>query len=315
MEQRKQHTDKIIKAIKEELKKSDLTNHKEGLCVIVTGSYGRDEASDISDMDWFLVIDETKIELTEEIKCSILKNVDSIINKFVAKDTGSTDTFASLIQTSDLLENYGGDKETNQAFTRRMLYLLESKSLYNDEMYVELKNKIVELYIKDSVSDHNLSQFLLNDIIRYYRTICTDYEFKVNEQDKSWGVRKIKLRFSRKILYFSGLIMVAKTCSLSRSKKIEETLSLLDLPPIARIKSICGEVQSKEMLVYYSQFLEEISKPEVRESMDDINRKNRNENDDYRSLKNMSQHFNWELEKMFVSTFPSSHPIHAALLF
>lgn len=315
MEQRKKHTDKIIKKIKEELKKSALITHKEGLCVIVTGSYGRDEASEASDMDWFLVIDETKIKLTEEEKESILTNVASIINESVEINTGSTNTFASLIQISDLLENYGGDKETNQGFTRRMLYLLESKALYNDEMYIELKKKIVELYIKDSVSDHNLSRFLLNDIIRYYRTICTDYEFKVNEQDKSWGVRKIKLRFSRKILYFSGLIMVAKTCSLSRSEKIEETFSLLTLPPIARIKNICGEVQSEKMLEYYDEFLEEISNPEVRKSLDKINRENRNKNDKYRSLKNMSQHFNWELEKMFISTFPSSHPIHAALLF
>lgn len=177
------------------------------------------------------------------------------------------------------------------------------------------KRQIVELYIKDSVSDHNLSKFLLNDIIRYYRTICTDYEFKVNEQEKSWGVRKIKLRFSRKILYFSGLIMVAKTCSMSRDNKIEETLTLLSLPPIARIESICGKVKSEEMLTYYSEFLDEISKPEVRKSMDKITRENRNENNEYRSLKNMSEHFNWELEKMFISTFPSSHPIHAALLF
>ncbi|MCK5311806.1 MAG: hypothetical protein KAJ62_06835, partial [Desulfobacteraceae bacterium] len=230
-------------------------------------------------------------------------------------ENGGTGTFGSLISISDLLENYGGDIETNQAFTRRMLYLLESKALYNDEMYDVLKKKIVELYIKDSVSDHNLSRFLLNDIIRYYRTICTDYEFKVNEQEKNWGVRKIKLRFSRKILYFSGLIVVAKTCSLSRINKIDETLNLLSLPPIARIEDICGKEQSKEMLSFYSQFLNEISKPSVRESLNKINRENRNDNVEYRSLKNVSQHFNWELEKMFIATFPLSHPIHAALLF
>lgn len=315
MELRKKHTEQTILSIQEKLKNSDLVNHKDGLSVIVTGSYGRDEASEISDMDWFLVVDEAKTNLDKEEEKLILENVNSIINEFVPKETGGTNTFASLIKTSDLLGNYGGDIETNQAFTRRMLYLLESKALYNDEMYNELKKQIVELYIKDSVSDHNLSKFLLNDIIRYYRTICTDYEFKVNEQEKSWGVRKIKLRFSRKILYFSGLIMVAKTCSMSRDNKIEETLTLLSLPPIARIESICGKVKSEEMLTYYSEFLDEISKPEVRKSMDKITRENRNENNEYRSLKNMSEHFNWELEKMFISTFPSSHPIHAALLF
>ncbi len=109
--------------------------------------------------------------------------------------------------------------------------------------------------------------------------------------------------------------MVAKTCSLSRNKKIDKTLELLSLPPIARIEKICGEAQSQEMLTYYSKFLDEISKKSVRESLDKITRENRNENVEYRSLKNVSQHFNWELEKMFISTFPLSHPIHAALLF
>jgi len=315
MQKRKEYTDEILISIKDSLEKSVLTKYQKNLCVIVTGSYGRDEASEASDVDWFLVINEKKNGLESDEKQSILDTVHSIMGEHVQKETGGTGTFASLISISDLLENYGGDIETNQAFTRRMLYLLESKALYNNEIYDELKKDIVELYIKDSVSDHNLSRFLLNDIIRYYRTICTDYEFKVNEQEKSWGVRKIKLRFSRKILYFSGLIVVAKTCSLSRNEKIAETLKLLSLPPIARIESVCGKAQSQEMLTYYSYFLDEISKPSVRESLDKINRKNRNSNDEYRSLKNVSQHFNWELEKMFISTFPLSHPIHAALLF
>ncbi len=314
MKERKKYTDTVLTSIKDSLK--NLVSDKyPDICVIVTGSYGRDEASEASDMDWFLVVDESKTELDKDEKQSILDTVDSIVGEHVRKETGETGTFESLIPVSDLLENYGGDKETNQGFTRRMLYLLESKALYNDEMYRALKKQIVELYIKDSVSDHNLNQFLLNDIIRYYRTICTDYEFKVSEQGKSWGVRKIKLRFSRKILYFSGLIMVAKTCSLSKNKKIEATLNLLRLPPIARIQNICGEDQSQEMLTCYSQFLDEISKPSVRESLDKITRKNRNSNEEYRNLKNLSQHFNWELEKMFISTFPLSHPIHAALLF
>ncbi|WP_162047941.1 nucleotidyltransferase domain-containing protein [Vibrio taketomensis] len=218
MEQRRNYSEELVGAIKKELDNAELGDE---LCVVVTGSFGRNEASPESDMDWFIFADKV---FKDDEKQAYLDKVTEVVNNRVAKNAGSTGTFESIVTRNDMLENYGGDKETNQAFTRRMLYLLESKCLYNDSLYESLKREILEKYIKESVSDHNLNRFMLNDIIRYYRTICTDYEYKVNEDGKSWGVRKIKLRFSRKLLYFSGLIAVASTCSLSRKEKIERTL-------------------------------------------------------------------------------------------
>jgi hypothetical protein len=215
-----------------------------------------------------------------------------------------------------LLINFGGDKETNQDFTRRMLYMLESKWLFNEEQYVSLKKTILEKYIKADLLDSSLNRFMLNDVIRYYRTICTDYEYKVHENGKSWGVRKIKLRFSRKLLYFSGLITIASTSNFSRENKIAKTLSFLDLTPVERIRFILGEQQTKKMIGYYKDFLDEISQDSVRDSLNSINdRSQRKENFEYQHLKNLSQHFNWELEKCFSQEFPPSHPIHAALVF
>lgn len=309
MEQRRNYSEELVGAIKKELDNAELGDE---LCVVVTGSFGRNEASLESDMDWFIFADKV---FTDNEKQAYLDKVTEVVNNRVAKNAGSTGTFESIVTRNDMLENYGGDKETNQAFTRRMLYLLESKCLYNDSLYESLKREILEKYIKESVSDHNLNRFMLNDIIRYYRTICTDYEYKVNEDGKSWGVRKIKLRFSRKLLYFSGLIAVASTCSLSRKEKIERTLEYLALTPIDRIVRIIGQNQSEKMLAHYSMFLNEISNEKVRESLDKISRETRHDIEDYRRLKNLSQHFNWELEKCFLNEFPQSHPIHAALVF
>jgi UTP:GlnB (protein PII) uridylyltransferase len=84
MEKRKKYTDKILKYIKEKLKSSDLAKYQH-LCVVVTGSYGRDEASTVSDMDWFLVVDEKKVNLNENEKKLILGTVSSIIGEYVDK--------------------------------------------------------------------------------------------------------------------------------------------------------------------------------------------------------------------------------------
>lgn len=69
------------------------------------------------------------------------------------------------------------------------------------------------------------------------------------------------------------------------------------------------------MMCLYSEFLQLISEPAIRASLDSVKRENRNENDDYRRLKNLSEHFNWEMEKCFKQGFSPSHPIHAAMIF
>ncbi|MGD8118861.1 hypothetical protein [Vibrio sp. TRT 29B02] len=314
MEKRKVYSEQVVTNIRTKLNsclKDDPFSSLD-ISVIVNGSFGRNEASEVSDMDWFIV---AKSKLDSSTTEQLRETVHNIVTSFVPKNCGNTGTFGGVVTEDELLENFGGDVDTNQKFTRRMLLLLESKWLFNEELYSYIKNEVLSKYIKEGVPDSGLNRFILNDVIRYYRTICTDYEYKVYEDGKKWGVRKIKLRFSRKLLYFSGLLTVADTASLSRNLKIEKTASLLDLSPIDRIIKILGESETSKMMEFYYEFLDKISEESIRNSLDSVERENRNENDDYRYLKNLSEHFNWEMEKCFYQKFPPSHPIHAAMIF
>lgn len=300
---------KKIALISHDLEKN-LSN--ENITIITTGSYARGEANELSDIDFFVIVKNNESELLYDEKETILQ----IIKKYIAKDVGDTGTFGTeAVETfENLLTNIGGDKDDSAKFTRRMLFLLESKPLYNNELYTQAKNKLIERYIDKQITTEQLTRFLLNDFIRYYRTITTDFEYKVNEAGKSWGLRNIKLTYSRKILYFAGVLAVAQTYNKHQDDKIKTLQELLELTPIERIQNICNE-KADDALNFYDKFLSKISQKKVRDELEQVSKDKREDNTKYRELKDKSKEFSQELQQILENTYNKKHPIHNALLF
>lgn len=293
-------------------------------CIVTTGSYARDEASEASDLDCFIItIDKIDEKYFHTESGSIKSNtefkdlINEIVKRYVKKEAGDTGTFGlqAIVKLNELTTNIGGTKDSNIQFTRRMLFLLEGKCLYNDELFNNFRKKLIEEYIKPTVSDHQLSRFFLNDIIRFYRTMTTDFEHKVSEKGKSRGVRNIKLTFSRKLLYFGGVITVAETAQKTRNIKITETIKLLDMSPLERIKYI-STYRVDKVFKSYDYFLEKISDSEIRTKLDKANIENSAEKNPaiFRELKNESKHFSWALASLLKQTYDKTHPIHHALI-
>ena len=180
----------------------------------------------------------------------------------------------------------------------------------------DFRRKILERYIWEGMKDHQLALFLLNDIIRYYRTIAVDYEFKTygSEDPKPWGIRNIKLVFSRKLLYASGLFSIAMTADRERNVKISVLEELFSLPVIERMKSICGESELYPALRSYNIFLEMLADSEVQDRLNKLQHSNR-EDLLFRELKNEGHQFTRQLLKLFENTFDSTHPIRRAVVF
>ncbi|MDQ0469570.1 hypothetical protein QO011_002586 [Labrys wisconsinensis] len=240
--------------------------------------------------------------------------VEKTIAGIVPIEPSPSGAFAKHVMRSDMLKNLGGENDTNHTLTRRLLLLLEGEWLVNPAEFKLLRREIIKIYVKATRRDHQLALFLLNDIIRYWRTMTVDYMYKTTEDQKPWAIRNIKLTFSRKLLYASGVFSVGMTANRSEEAKVDILENLFDLPVIDRMIDICGASRAKRVLESYDLFLENLEKSKVREELKVI-KPGDHENIIFRKLKNEGHHFTRSLMNLFEETFHSTHPIRRAMMF
>lgn len=284
-----------------------------GEIVLTCGSYARRESSAESDLDFFVISSQAAKNASDLQWFEKLRNA---IGEIVHTEPAEGGAFAKVETLDSMIHDIGGENDSNAKITRRMLFLLEGEWLFNQEGLKGIRKKILERYIGEGISDHQLALFLLNDVIRYYRTMAVDYENKTSEGEnpKPWGIRNIKLIFSRKLLYASGLFSIGRTADRSRDQKIKILETLFDMPVIDRMAFICSEPKMQPLLACYDRFLAQLENPDTRNLLKMLGRDQR-ENATFRELKNEGHNFTRELMKLFEATFDSTHPIHRAVIF
>lgn len=283
----------------------------EDVTVLTFGSYARRDASSQSDID-YLVVRRDGVVINEE-KMSQIQN---IIADIVPIDPAYDGAFGGAVEYGELLTNLGGNDDTNTNLTRRLLLLLEGEWLANEEGFGLLRTSLLEKYVKATPREGQLALFLLNDIIRYWRTMTVDYMYKTTESSnpKPWAIRNIKLSFSRKLMYASGLFSVGKTLDKNEAEKVLILKELFDLPVVERMEHICGKENMRKVLMIYEKFLEKMECEKNRDILKSIETSDHN-NVFFRELKDDSHTMTDELINLFNVTFDESHKIHRSVLF
>ncbi len=278
----------------------DLRPARPGVSTCVFGSWARGELTDGSDDDWAILVDYPFATDDPDVR----SEVSAAASELGVGDQhpGAQDVFGVAFDVTELVKNIGLDADTNTNLTRRMLLLLESRELHGDVRRQAIA-EVLSRYIK-AVKPYRPPRFLLNDLVRYWRTICVDFEGKGarSGDDPKWATRNAKLRTSRKLLFAGGLVTVL-LCHLKDDVEMSGFLTRwFEAAPSDRLAAAflyAGvEEAGARALAAYDRWLELIGDRGVREALQAVSFDTRDESELFETIRNIGIDFQAGLDAL-----------------
>lgn len=270
----------------------------------VNGSYARREATKGSDIDLVFLTKESDTSAVEEKQDEFRELLEADLDLRLPASGGVFDNPL----TEEKICEIGGQADSNETLTRRMLLLLEGEWVFNESGFHDTRDRLLNEYLHHEPQEDKICMFLLNDMIRYWRTICVDLEHKVRADKKPRDIRLIKLRFSRMLLYASGVLAIGQGYGLSCEEKLDSLHTLLGTYPIDRIQSIVGE-KAEPVLDLYARFLEALDTRAIRRALEE-----HQDTPEFRELSDRAGLFRDGLHCLFQGHFRYDNPTIRALL-
>lgn len=317
----RERTEEVIDRLSVAL--SDL--HDANCSVVVTGSLGRAEATEGSDADWVLLVDGP----SDPEHAILAREIEGRVRAIVPKEVGPTGTFGNIVASHELVHHIAGTRDSNENLTRRILILSESRALTNPVVRERIIRNILARYVLHDRSVRSRSgrrqvvpHFLLNDVVRYWRTMASDYASKMWERSRQgWGIRNVKLRFSRKLLFIWGLLAafageLFAPPELHQVENDEQYFLMLadlirsqtDVSPLellARVVLDAGDDDvADDLFSSYDQFLHALADPDSRTSLEAVRFEDALDDPTYAGLRDVSQRFRRGATRLFFDVHP-----------
>lgn len=252
------HSETKIDDLRSSFAKSGEISGFPHVAIYCAGSYARLEASSFSDIDLFFVSQRDKEEYTDGYNVPMIRMMSNVIR--IGDSLGfpkfSNDgQYLKILHVSEILDNLGGNLDDyKNHFTARLLMMLESNPIFDDESYNRIINLIVESYFRDYPGhEENFRPiFLINDIIRFWKTLCLNYENKRNQRDvtddkKIWQkIRNFKLKYSRLLTCYAS---IAYLCSIDVPITQKHVVDMINMTPSNRLRSVMIGVPSAQSAI------------------------------------------------------------------
>ncbi len=214
-----------------ETRLSSIVNDKP-LAIYVTGSFGRLEARfpKGSDLDLFFLYgpDDRSREqerLPQLTWFEVAGELIRIARELEFEEFSRDGAFLQAHNVWHIGRQLGSQHEdAENGFTARLLLLLESRYILNEDLYERFMSETIGFYYGDHSTNRGTFRptFLINDILRFWRTLCLNYEHKRNgkrsehntdDENAAWradsALDNLKLRFSRLSTCYSMVIALA----------------------------------------------------------------------------------------------------------
>ncbi len=281
---RRAQTTKRIAELRKRLKTAEeIANGK--ACVYATGSFGRGEASQYSDLDLFIVGKRNGQPEKNGIEGSLLKRLDEIrikadlievTRKLGIPEFSGDGRYLTSYSVHDFTKTLGTpEDDVTNTFTARLLLLLESCPLIGDAVYADIIQDVVAAYWRD-YEDHKSSfmpAFLANDILRLWRTFCVNYEARTErdpDREKAKGkIKNYKLKHSRLLTCYSALLYLLAKYRISKTVSPSDALEMIKKTPTQRLEWVSKKSEFKEaqrtiknLMAQYQIFLAVTNMPE-----------------------------------------------------
>jgi hypothetical protein len=235
--------------------------------VALMGSWGRRELTSGSDEDWLVV--------HRRPAGTVVRPAVEEVARALRPPSGAQGIFNRAVAVESLVR-FGLDADDNTNMTRRLLFLLESVALFGERAHRDAQRAILRAYLEGERRDRRPPRFLLNDIVRYWRTICVDFEGKARQDATKWALRHAKLRTSRTILFAGGLLPVLACHHLVADEVEPFLLTALAEPPTDRVARAFLEHDAADAggrtLGAYDRFLALLDDPDRRARLEALQR-------------------------------------------
>jgi hypothetical protein len=226
----------------------------------------------------------------------------------------------------DIIHEIGGQDDTNKNMTQRILLLLESCAIgERTDAYERVIRGVINRYLEEDShllthdsKRYRVPRFLLNDIVRFWRTMAVDFASKQRDRaGKGWGLRNAKLRMSRKLIFASGLLVCfspyldpdlqsqistdKNDIKLKLVNHIRDHVTMTPLEIVARSVDRYGVADhvARDLFGSYSEFLRILDDEKSRKELESLRSEDSRTDSTFQRVREISRSFESALDYIF----------------